>query len=187
MLLQGPERCNSKLSFVLKLDEFFFSGFFFIGCILDVLAQCCPAEGRSFALVNLLTQGFPLPGHSLTIMHSQEREGSTATLPLTPLAKTFTGNVGTARVVSIDGELVGDGTGAWLFPVIYLELDWAVASLGADALESPPPPGIARLLDTHFQAVGEKTESVEQRAFADTVLPDHRRHWSQGAGVSRGP
>ena len=73
--------------------------------------------------------------------------------------------------------------GIRFFSVAYVEFNIATASLRADTLESASPSGITCPFDAQFQAVRKKTEGIEQRTFANSILSYHRGNWSQGLVV----
>ena len=56
--------------------------------------------------------------------------------------------------------------------------------MGADAVEARLALAfVTGIFDAQLQAVGEKAEGVEQRAFANAVLPNYRSQGSQRCDI----
>ena len=71
--------------------------------------------------------------------------------------------------------------------VMHLELHAVPFPLRPQLVEPTASACVTSLFDARFQRIGEKPESIEQRALSYAVLADYRCHRSQGLSVLSAP
>ena len=173
MLPERPEDFYAERPRIVELNGFGFPRLFF-------------RLARSFAFgrrirtsvfgVGVTASAASFPYLSFSVFQKQKGAFSdfAALRRLNDFAHALFQDAGPLRLVKTDRQFIDDGARPVVFPVSHLELHRPFFSQGEDVPETSPSFGGACLLDSELEAVGQKTERVEQGAFADSIFADHR-------------
>ena len=167
MLLQCTKCRDTEPSSVLKFNDFSLGTLFFLQQRQKFPEQPLTIRQRFQVFIDLPPLCLSLPYETLTFIHHEKGERSTMFLALATLPQALTQYIGTTGGIRVDPKFVGDWPSTSLFPIIYLEFDRALDSLGMEAFKSAPTSGVTCLFDTQPETIRKESESVEKGALAD--------------------